>query len=243
MSVIIYFGVPGSGKSTLAAKIAYQNSRKGIKTYSNVPIMGTLLINSADIGKVDISNGDLILDEAAIDFNNRSYKSMPKAAIEWFKLHRHYGIGTIHVFSQSYEDMDITLRRLQTQMSRISRTLIPGIFMSRRIAVVIAIDKDNKQITEHHRWFGLPRFYCGFRYWPMFDSYSAPALPDADFESVGIPANSSFKSLRKAIRSTRLANLKRKISFLLIKFYSKKLMKGGLGGKTFPPFIPPSPRQ
>lgn len=239
MSVIIYFGVPGSGKSTLAAKIAYNNSRRGIKTYSNVPILGTLLFKSSDIGKIDISNGDMILDEAAIDFNNRSYKTMPKCAIEWFKLHRHYGIGTIHVFSQSYEDMDITLRRLQTQMHRITRTLIPGLFMSRRIAVVIAIDKDTKQITEHHRWSGLPSFYLGYRYWPMFDSYSAPPLPQAELESVGIPANSSFKALRSSIRATRIANIKRKAMFLIIKLQTRKILrKGGLGGKFFSPHRP-----
>lgn len=225
MSVIIYFGVPGSGKTTLAAKIAYHNARKGIKTYSNVPIMGTLLIHSSDIGKVDISNGDLILDEAAIDFNNRSYKTMPKQAIEWFKLHRHYGVGNIHVFSQSYEDMDITLRRLQTQMHRISRTIIPGVFMSRRIAVVIAIDKDSKQITEHHRWSGLPCFYCGLRYWPMFDSYAAPELPSSDFVSVGMPDHYSFRELRKTVYATRIANIKRKALMIFIKLQTRRLLK------------------
>lgn len=224
MSVVIYFGVPGSGKTTLAAKIAYQNARRGIKTYSNVPVMGTLLISSSDIGKIDISDGDLILDEAAIDFNNRSYKTMPKQAIEWFKLHRHYGIGTIHVFSQSYEDMDITLRRLQTVMFRISRTLIPGVFMARRISVVIAIDKDTHQITEHHRWSGLPRLYCGYRYWPMFDSYDAPPLPQTELRSVGMPDHFSFKELRRAIYATRLANIKRRLLVLYIRLQTRRIL-------------------
>lgn len=203
MSVIVYFGVPGSGKTTLAAKIAYKNAKRGIKTYSNVPIMGTLLISSTDIGKVDISDGDMILDEAAIDFNNRSYKTMPKSTIEWFKLHRHYGIGTIHVFSQSYEDMDITLRRLQTVMYRLTRTLIPGVFMTRRIGVSIDIDKDTHQIIEHYRWAGLPRFHVGWKYWSMFDSWAAPALPASDFQSVGVPTHANFKALRKALKALR----------------------------------------
>lgn len=217
MSVIVYFGVPGSGKTTLAAKIAYKNAKRGVKTYSNVPIMGTLLISSADIGKVDISDGDMILDEAAIDFNNRSYKTMPKSTIEWFKLHRHYGIGTIHVFSQSYEDMDITLRRLQTVMYRLTRTLIPGVFMTRRIGVSIDIDKDTHQVIECYRWFGLPRFHAGWKYWSMFDSWAAPALPASDFQSVGVPIQASFKELRNAIRAARMQALKDKLLGLFVK--------------------------
>lgn len=217
MSVIVYFGVPGSGKTTLAAKISYKNAKRGIKTYSNVPIIGTLLINSADIGKVDISDGDLILDEAAIDFNNRSYKTMPKSTIEWFKLHRHYGVGTIHVFSQSYEDMDITLRRLQTAMYRLTRTLIPGVFITRRIGVSIDIDKDSHQVMERYRWSGLPRFHVGWKYWSMFDSWAAPVLPVIDFQRVGLPLQASFIELRNVIRSVRKQALKEKLLGLVVK--------------------------
>lgn len=233
MSVIVYFGVPGSGKTTLAAKIAYKNAKKGIKTYSNVPILGTHLISSSDIGKVDISNGDLILDEAAIDFNNRSYKTMPKCSIEWFKLHRHYGIGTIHVFSQSYEDMDITLRRLQTSMYRITRTMIPGIFMARCISVVIDIDRDTKQITEHHKWSGLPRFHAGYKYWHMFDSYAAPELPSNNFPVVGLPTHSNFKALRKALKALRTQAAKDKFCALFIKAHMAMVLARLRLGKHF----------
>lgn len=232
MSVFIYFGVPGSGKSTLAAKIVYNNVKHHIKTYSNVPITGAYLINSSDIGKVDISDGDLILDEAAIDFNNRSYKTMPKCSIEWFKLHRHYGIGTIHVFSQSFEDMDITLRRLQTCMFRITRTMIPSVFMKRKIAVVIGIDKDSHQISEHHKWSGLPSFFCGLRYWPMFDSYAAPALPVCEHEMIGVPAQMSFKLFRKYLQSVRFLTLRQKLinifvsTFVRFKFRNKNRQEG-----------------
>lgn len=225
MSVLIYFGVPGSGKSTLAAKIVYNNVKHHIKTYSNVPITGAYLINSSDIGKVDISDGDLILDEAAIDFNNRSYKTMPKCSIEWFKLHRHYGIGNIHVFSQSFEDMDITLRRLQTCMFRITRTMIPSVFMKRKIAVVIGIDKDTHQITEHHKWSGLPSFFCGFRYWPMFDSFAAPSLPASDFETVGVPAQTSYKDFRKHLRSVRFVAFRQKMTSFFVSATARIMFK------------------
>lgn len=226
MSVIVYFGVPGTGKTTLAAKIVYQNSRRGIKTYSNVPITGALLVDSSDIGVVDISDGDLILDEAAIEYNNRSYKTMPKSTISWFKLHRHYGVRCIHVFSQSYEDMDITLRRLQTCLYRTSRTIVPGVFMARRIVPVISIDRDTHQITEQYRWSGLPRFYCGFRYWPMFDSYQAPELPQSEFVSVGIHQGQGLaKRIRESSRRVRRDAFKAKLLRVVVGLQTRLVMR------------------
>lgn len=226
MSVIVYFGVPGTGKTTLAAKIVYQNARHGVKTYSNVPITGALLVDSSDIGVVDISDGDLILDEAAIEYNNRSYKTMPKSTISWFKLHRHYGIRTIHVFSQSYEDMDITLRRLQTCLYRTSRTIVPGVFMARRIAPVISIDRDTHQIAEQYRWSGLPRFYCGYRYWPMFDSYQAPELPQNEFESVSIHQGPGLaKRIREASRRVRRDVIKAKLLRIGVALQTRLVMR------------------
>ena len=98
MSINIYFGVPGSGKTTLAAKIVLENLKKGIKTYSNVPIKGALLYSASDIGSIDISDGEMLVDEAGIQFNNRKFKTLPQSTIEWFKLSRHYGIRNIHIF-------------------------------------------------------------------------------------------------------------------------------------------------
>ena len=69
----VYFGVPGCGKSTHAAYIVQKNLKKGIKTYVNYPISGGYLFDPlVDLGNFDISNCDLILDEASIVKINRS---------------------------------------------------------------------------------------------------------------------------------------------------------------------------
>ena len=178
MSIKIYFGVPGSGKTTLAAKIVLENLKRGVRTYTNVPIKGGLLFDASAIGSFDISDGEMILDEAGIQFNNRKFKTLPQSTIEWFKLSRHYGIRNIHIFSQSYDDMDITLRRLADEIYTIKRTLIPLVFCRRRIKVKVGIDKDTHQIMDQYffQFLGI-NTYVGYHYWHMFDSWSAPVLP------------------------------------------------------------------
>lgn len=182
MSIKIYFGVPGSGKTTLAARLVLQNLKHGVKTFSNVPIKGALLYDAGTIGKIDISDGEMLIDEAGIQFNNRKFKTMPQETIEWLKLHRHYGIKNIHVFSQSYEDMDITLRRLADEIYVVKRTLIPYVFCIRRIKVKVGIDKETHQITDMYffQFLGI-HLYLGYHYWHMFDSWSAPDLPVVDW--------------------------------------------------------------
>lgn len=210
MSFRIYFGVPGSGKTTLAARIVLNNLKQGVVTFSNVPIKGSVLIDSKIIGQVDISDGDLIIDEAGIEYNNRAYKSLPKEQISWFKYYRHYGIRNVYVFSQSYDDMDITLRRLADQIYVVKRTLIPYLFCTRRISVKVGIDDETHQITDMYffQFLGF-NFYWGFHYWHMFDSWSAPVLPSvswsfSSFSDYTIDRKHSRLIYRKLSRSGKL---------------------------------------
>lgn len=177
MAVIIIFGIPGSGKSTHAASVVWHNLKHGIKTYSNVDILGSVRISKDEIGKYAIQDGDLILDEASIEYNNRNYKSLPLQTIEWFKKYRHEDVGNIYIYSQSYEDMDVTLRRLADHLYIIRRSL-PGLFVLRRINRSVDIDKETRSIIDAY-FFGFLgiKFLFGFRYWHMFDSYEKIGLP------------------------------------------------------------------
>ena len=63
----VYFGAPGSGKSTMACRLALQALKQRRKVYSNVEIKNCLELDPrADIGKYEISNGLVIIDEAGI---------------------------------------------------------------------------------------------------------------------------------------------------------------------------------
>lgn len=179
----VYFGVPGCGKSTHAAKIVRRNLRKGIKTYVNYPIQGGYLFDPLeDLGKFDISNCDVILDEASIDFNNRKFKSMPQTVIAWFKKYRHYGVSNIYVYSQSYDDMDITIRRLANRMYLIQRTFLPCFCQYRRIIKRIAIDDLSKQVIDAYEFQPFSRRFVFMPlYWKYFDSFEHIELPKKEF--------------------------------------------------------------
>lgn len=103
----VYFGVPGSGKTTFAAYLAKQSMResriitwarnhpgkfsswlldrtllfkRSDPVYSNVPITGSYQLDPKDdIGKVMVEDGRVIIDEAAIEYNNRAYPSYSAA--------------------------------------------------------------------------------------------------------------------------------------------------------------------
>lgn len=197
MPVTIFFGVPGSGKTTLAAKIVYQNLKKGIPTYSNVDIFGAIQYTATDLGNYNINNADLIIDEAGIEFNNRKYKTLPQSTIEWFKYYRHYGINNIYIFSQSYEDMDITLRRLANRLYILRKSLIPFCFATRRINVKIGIDEDTHQIIDKYFFQRLSlRLFFGPKYWKMFNSWSSPTLKNKAWTVYGRPSDKNPRNPR-----------------------------------------------
>lgn len=203
MAVITYFGVPGSGKTTHAASIVWKNLKKGIPTFCNVDIKGTIPFKASDIGRYQIENCDLIIDECGIEFNNRKFKSLPQETITWLKYYRHYGVRNIYIYSQSYEDMDITLRRLSDVLYRIRKSLIPGCFVTRRISVSIDIDKDTHQIIDKYFWqLFSKRLVLGFRYWHMFDSWAAPQLASKEWHINGMNPQTDYdyKSMYKRMK-------------------------------------------
>ena len=176
--VNIYFGLPGCGKSSHAAMIVQRNLKHHIKTFCNFPCEGAIQIYSSYIGKYSISDGDLIIDEAGIDFNSRAYKAMQKNTIQWLKLYRHFHIRNIYVYSQSFDDMDVTIRRLADRLYLMEKTFVPKLTRIRRIRKVIGVDDVSKQIIDQYSIDKLCRSYLFTPlYWKHFDSFAVPSLP------------------------------------------------------------------
>lgn len=217
----VYFGVPGSGKTTYAAYLAREAQRESIvirlckrfpcrytrwilrrkkwkramPVWSNVPIAGCYKLDArSDIGVHMINDGKMIIDEAGVEFNNRNYKNFPQTAVKFFKYHRHYGVS-VDVFSQSFEDMDVTLRRLAQNFYVVKKSLIPFFVVTKRIRRRVGIDDNSHQIVDAYR-FGTPILDTKWVFcpplWKMFDSYNYDVLPDKKWKRWGEEEDLAF---------------------------------------------------
>ncbi|WP_053955043.1 zonular occludens toxin domain-containing protein [Inediibacterium massiliense] len=136
--------------------------------------------------KEAIKDSLIIIDEASIEYNNRMMK-MHHNEIQYFKLHRHYVSdkkysNDIIVISQSWEDIDITLRRLYSKMYLLNK-LPFGFTMIREIVKKISCDDEKGDIIEKYKFYGLPKFFYRPLYYNMFDSFWIPEdIPIKDVE-------------------------------------------------------------
>lgn len=195
--ITIYFAPPGVGKSTLCARYAFFEHIKmklGISKYDrvlcNYPVKYTYLFDKDSIGTWDMSSSLILMDESSIEFNNRDYKEMRQEKRDHFKLHRKYREDWV-IFSQSYDDMDITIRRLCTEMYLLKKcTLLPYTVKALRIRKFVQVDDEHHTIVDGYsfdpwylRIFTTRRYYLPF-YWDMFDSWHAPKLPIKEYKYI-----------------------------------------------------------
>lgn len=178
MSIHVIFGVPGSGKTTHSAKMARYWLKKGVPVFSNFPIKGCYQLEKKVVGTVDFGPSVLILDESSIEYNSRNFKSnFNDASLYWWKMARHYRAFEIYVYSQSFDDMDLVLRRLCVDMFIVNKFPF-NIIRVKKIRKVIDIDKTTHQVIDQYAFVPFSsRFILGRRYWKYFDSYECKPLP------------------------------------------------------------------
>lgn len=179
--VVLYFANIGTGKTTFLSKIAIKEQKlmkKGKSKYkyivSNAIISGVTYIPDIRVllKKGAMQNTLILIDEGSIVYNNRKM-NLTESEIQYFKLIRHY-TSTLIVLSQSYDDIDVTLRRLYTQIYIMRK--LPVFTLIQPIKKKIGIDEMTKQIIDEYR-FAIPfswRVFCRPKYFKFFNSWWIP---------------------------------------------------------------------
>lgn len=138
---------PGTGKTTLCGRFtrnAYMNNKK---VYANVPIRGAIKFKIKDLGKIDIHDSIILIDEAGRDLNNRNWAhNLTEDAIGFIKLHRHYN-NDIYLFSQSPGDIDNKFRDLVTRKYLLYKSKIPFYVYAQSLKKVMKLE--GGQIAEY----------------------------------------------------------------------------------------------
>lgn len=150
----MFFGSPGCGKTTFAVKMLRHH--RGYR-YSNFECAGADEVDIKEIGKSwrPRERSYIAIDEAGIEFNNRKFKTFPEHLIRFMKLHRHYNCN-IDVFSQSWEDTDVTIRRLCDQLWYVQK--IGPFSIARRVNKRVCVDDQTQQIIDGYRFLRLWTF-------------------------------------------------------------------------------------
>lgn len=91
MALYQHFGKPGSGKTTSSAFEAVKGMKKGQVVFSNNRIKGCYYLDTEKLALYSFPNDSLLLlDEAGLIYNNRSWKNFRAKDLLFYKYHRHY---------------------------------------------------------------------------------------------------------------------------------------------------------
>lgn len=195
MAVSLYFGLPGCGKTTMLAKKAYDAIQSGryINVYTNVGlnIAGVTVIENDCIGKYELENCLLLIDEATLFADSRAYKEFSKGKLEYFLEHRHRN-ADIMLFTQQWDGVDRKIRTITDRVYHIKKGVLFGHWFSTcyRIPYDIIIPDPNKsgngeKLGEIIQGYCKPpilvrifaqRIYRP-RYYKYFDSWELEKLP------------------------------------------------------------------
>lgn len=195
MSVSLYFGLPGAGKTTLMAYHALKGikSKKYENVYGNVHMVidGYTYIDNYCIGKFNLENCLILIDEATLFADNRKFKDFDMGKITYFLEHRHYNADII-LFTQQWDGVDRKIRVITDRVYYVFKGRIFGHWFTTyyRIPYGIIIpdphkDKSSEKLGEIVQGYCKPNILIRLfapklyrpKYYKYFDSWEKPYLP------------------------------------------------------------------
>lgn len=180
----LIMGKVGSGKSTNMAMIVRDAIKKNRKVYSNAHVLGAIKLEHTDLGKFNLIDCDIIIDEGQLFYDSRDFKSFSSENKFFFSHFRHFGCR-VFILSQSFEDLDVKIRR-QAQCIYICQPFIKGLMLMEKVGMKFSVSEDETDIVTLYKTsiFNL-RIRLGFLAWKYFDSYCIPYLPQKEEISWG----------------------------------------------------------
>lgn len=193
LDVSLYFGLPGSGKTTILTALAYKYSKMGFTVYSNIPlkINNVVFIDNDVVGKFNLSNCVILIDEATLFADSRKYMTVSDSLIKYMLYHRHFKSKVIF-FAQSWNSLDIRIRNITDKVYYVYRSPFSGRWFSKTYRVPYGIMIPDKKESSDSRYGEIiqgyykpnwlvrllsPRYFRP-RYYKYFDSYETYFLPD-----------------------------------------------------------------
>lgn len=187
--VSIYFGLPGCGKTTLAVKHILEYKKKGLNVYTNIDVAidGVIRIDKPDIGKYNMHDGKVVIDEASLVYDNRDFKKFDFKDKYFNLMHRHYNID-IEYYTQKYDGLDSKIRNIADSVYWVRKG---AIFRGRSKAVKVPYGVyipekgDTANVGEIINGYYKPSFIAKLfgerckrkKYYKYFDSFCREELP------------------------------------------------------------------
>ena len=191
MAISLMFGLPRSGKTTLLTALAIKNKNKYKNIYSNVQLDLPFVqyIKFEWLGRYDIHDGLVLIDEATIFADSRDYKNMLKSVSDFLMLHGHWHLDIIF-FAQRYNGVDIKIRNLCVKLYYVKKCLLPWFTSYTPIDYRLVIPSSGERIgdiVEGYQQLGFirrllfSRYIYRPKYYPYFDSWERPKLDPITF--------------------------------------------------------------
>lgn len=194
MAVSLYFGLPGCGKTTFLTYLALKGvkSRRYLNVYSNVAlnIPGITYIDNDCIGKYELRDCLLLIDEATLFADSRAYKSFDKGKLEYFLEHRHRNADIV-LFTQQWDGVDRKIRVITDRVYYVYKGKILGHWISSCYRIPYGIlfpdkKRGGDKLGEIVQGYSKPPFFVRMfatrifrpRYYKYFDSWELTPLPD-----------------------------------------------------------------
>lgn len=219
MSVSLFFGLPGAGKTTLMAYRIIKDLKSGKyeKVYGNVHmnINGYTFIDNDCIGKYDLSNCAIHIDEATLFADSRDFKNFGRDRLEYFLEHRHYNVD-ISLYTQQWDGVDRKIRVITDRVFYVYKGMLFGKWFTSfyRIPYGIIIpdprkDKSSEKLGEIVQGYCKPNILIRLfsprlyrpKYYQYFDSWERKVLPKLPQRYIEVSGYIEKKPIRDWFRS------------------------------------------